>query len=710
MDPAKQNLFNRIRIQKDLESISGAALSRTPQFAEAVIAIADLAADDQEFIYHWARVISVSNDELAAHFISKVPQAFARLNRGAVEEWIIVVMDAFDKRGLGFAIEAVETVDAFAEQFLAGQTDCRIDEVQRFLQQFIKGLGGRALQIAHSGENYTDTEHIYLQERLEVYPESELNGVLYKALCVFLWAQNRYGTWQYHALEEAIHTLEAEREWPVYQRLEALRLEAKIALELPGIARAMTRLCDALGGEDPCWEVWRRGAAALQDPGATARDALHLVVNFRDLDLPRMKPYHASMYPGRVREVMFSRIPEEKTKLQKALGELREQLDSGSQDEENIAAPTPGEKPPSQFELQHDGDQIQLSFGDQVIPTSDQLHDLLESILQDLGGLEDSYLEQEGPSAPYPENHSGRTESDAGDDDANDTPTFMYPEWDYTRQRFREDFCTLREQDIEADDEAFVIKTREKYRGLSKSIHRAFEAILTETRKQRRQQHGDDVDIDALVESHADRRNGLERDERLYSHLRQTSRSVAVMFMVDMSGSTKGWVNDAERESLILLCEALETLGDDYAIYGFSGRTHKRCEVYRVKRFTEKYGAVVRCRIAAMTPKTYTRMGAPIRHLGALLAEVPARNRLLITISDGKPEDYGSYRGRYGVEDTRHALLEIKQNGINAFCITIDKEARNYLPHMYGPANFAVIDDVQKLPHKVADIYRRLTT
>ena len=182
------------------------------------------------------------------------------------------------------------------------------------------------------------------------------------------------------------------------------------------------------------------------------------------------------------------------------------------------------------------------------------------------------------------------------------------------------------------------------------------------------------------------------------------------MFMVDMSGSTLGWVNNAERESLVLLCEALQLLGDRYAIFGFSGRTNKRCEVYSIKEFNESYSEVVKQRISGIRPKAYTRMGVAIRHLGKLLQDTQARTKLLITLSDGRPEDYGGYKGQYGIEDTRHALLEMKQEGVHAFCITIDNEAQEYLPHMYGNANYAVIDEVEKLPLKVADIYRRLTT
>jgi nitric oxide reductase NorD protein len=181
--------------------------------------------------------------------------------------------------------------------------------------------------------------------------------------------------------------------------------------------------------------------------------------------------------------------------------------------------------------------------------------------------------------------------------------------------------------------------------------------------------------------------------------------------MVDMSGSTKGWVNEAEREALVMLAEALEILGDRYAIYGFSGMTRKRCEIYPVKRFDEAYSADVRARIAGITPQDYTRMGASIRHLTRQLTHIDARTRLLITLSDGKPDDYSDhYRGDYGIEDTRQALIEAHHAGVKPFCITIDHEARAYLPHMYGAANWTIVDDVSRLPLKVADIYRRITT
>jgi nitric oxide reductase NorD protein len=219
------------------------------------------------------------------------------------------------------------------------------------------------------------------------------------------------------------------------------------------------------------------------------------------------------------------------------------------------------------------------------------------------------------------------------------------------------------------------------------------------------------VDIDALVEALADARDGSEMSDRLFTRLHRAERNIAVAFMVDMSGSTRGWINEAEREALILLCEALELLGDRYAIYGFSGITRKRCELFRVKTFDEPYSDEVKARISGIRAQEYTRMGFAIRHLSELLKGVEARTKVLITLSDGRPDDYfDGYRGPYGIEDTRMALVETRRAGVHPFCITIDKEARDYLPHMYGAARYIILDDVRQLPMKVSDIYRRLTS
>ncbi len=269
----------------------------------------------------------------------------------------------------------------------------------------------------------------------------------------------------------------------------------------------------------------------------------------------------------------------------------------------------------------------------------------------------------------------------------------------------------LRELDVDPQPGSFVQRTLIRYAHHVNGLRRTFEALRGEDKRLKKEPVGDEVDIDALVEAHADARSGLEMTDRLFTRMDKVERNIAVLFMVDMSGSTKGWVNDAQRESLILLCEALEHLGDRYAIYGFSGMTRKRCEVYRIKRFADPYDEEVRGRVAGIRARDYTRMGVAIRHLCGLLNQMEAKTRILVTLSDGKPDDYGGeYRGEYGIEDTRRALIEAKRDGVHPFCITIDREAQEYLPHMYGPVAYTIVDAVEKLPYKVSEIYRRLTT
>ena len=226
----------------------------------------------------------------------------------------------------------------------------------------------------------------------------------------------------------------------------------------------------------------------------------------------------------------------------------------------------------------------------------------------------------------------------------------------------------------------------------------------------KRQREGDDIDFDALVESISDSRAGLPSSDRLFIRLKRDERDIAVIFLVDMSNSTAGWVNTSLKESLILMTEAMEVLGDRYGIYGFSGMRRSRCELFHVKHLSEPYGEEVKKRISSISPSEYTRMGPPIRHATSILQEVDAKVRLIITLSDGKPEDYDDYKGKYAIEDTRHALLEAKAADIHPFCITIDHHARDYMQHMYGPANYIFIDNVRKLPLRIPEIYRVLTS
>src|SRR5574340_1173993 len=321
---------------------------------------------------------------------------------------------------------------------------------------------------------------------------------------------------------------------------------------------------------------------------------------------------------------------------------------------------------------------LELTLDSAPIAPPEDVRQLLTSIQLDLGEIPPEYLVAAGPGEYDPRLYEEKT---ADPDEVwqgtyHEEGASLYPEWDYGRQHYRKNWCVMREKDVLPVHDGFRAATLEKYSGLVKHLRKTFEAMRDENRLLKRQAYGDNVDIDALVEALADAHDGSEMSERLFMRMHRTERNIAVMFMVDMSGSTRGWINDAERESLVLLCETLETLGDRYAIYGFSGTTRKRCELFRIKRFDEPYGEEVQARISGIRPQEYTRMGFALRHMTKLLNRVEAKTRVLVTLSDGRPDDYFDvYRGQYGIEDTRMALLEAARTGIHPFCITLDRRS-----------------------------------
>jgi nitric oxide reductase NorD protein len=234
--------------------------------------------------------------------------------------------------------------------------------------------------------------------------------------------------------------------------------------------------------------------------------------------------------------------------------------------------------------------------------------------------------------------------------------------------------------------------------------------LRTQHRFVRRRRDGDDIDLDALIDNIGDCRAGLSVSDRLFIQLLRNDREISAMFLVDMSNSTEGWVGVAIKEALVLLAEALEVSQDRYGIYGFSGMRRSRCELYHIKHPEEDYDDVVQRRIAGIKPMEYTRMGPPIRHLTNELLKQQSKVRLLVVLSDGKPEDYDDYKGQYAIEDTRKALLEARGAGIYPFCITIDRAAHEYLTHMFGAGNYVFIQDIFALPARMTEMYRLLTS
>ena len=701
-------------IEERLEEILDAVLSSRRTATEPARTLAKRHRPEQDFIFYWLGVIIRTNSEMGFQFVSHASRAFELMDFEGVEAWIIDAMDIYDRHGLYPGSEAFANVHLFAAEYALRPRRVDLEEINGVLDRYVCGLSGRNLHLQKGDDTFTDTETLFLPPEITQYNSSQQNFLLYKATATHLWAQTRYGTFKRKAPGDALLSEKLNRfsdpkqARALFSRLEAHRIDACVRRDFPGITRDLQTLALNTNTADSNPDL-QQAMVALEASGTTVEDTLQWVAQSlgQNVVVPEPLPWQGVLKLEQAEAVLTMRIEHEREMLIARLSDMLDELADESDEEDK-----------QRFQLhdpqnQDSDEAVMLDLDGEAIKSTPEVAELLASILQDFDHIPPEYLAAAGASRAdasqfvSPPDSNSTPNRSSGSTDA--STAMHYPEWDFRRRHYRKNWCTLREIEMHPSPEPFVEQTLARHRGLVVDLRRTFEALRDGNKRLRHQNSGDNIDLDALITAHADAAAGHEMSDHLFTQHRRIDRDIAVMFMVDVSGSTKGWINDAERESLVLLCEALEILGDRYAIYGFSGMTRKRCELYRIKRFDDDYGADVRARISGIKPQDYTRMGVIIRHLTRLLNKVEARTRLLITLSDGKPDDYDGYRGEYGIEDTRQALLEAKHTGVHPFCITIDHRGHDYLPHMYGAVNYTVIEDVRQLPVRVSDIYRRLT-
>ena len=660
----------------------------------------------QDFLLNLINRVADTNIELAYQLACGSVYALCEMDESMVEEWAMTAADNYDRKGLFPAMSVIRDLDNFINTAHERAHGSLLEEEIGVLLPFLHGLSGRKLKLDAAETSYTDTETIYLPPVMALFSDEKENFLLYKSTTAHHWAQIQFGTFR-----TDLSQLD-EDQLVKFTSLETIRLDACIRNELPGLHRQMQSLQNKFEATTAS-SYDKEIINILSASDANVQTTVNLLNKVTHEQCPSSCVYQGIIDPVAVATTMSKRIEREKAFFRVALSDMARDLSRAEEKDET------DEQAPTKFSLRKNDEAernpgsgvIQLEFEGDLAAPPQHVKELMSSIIVDFGDIPPEYLVAAGPGE-YDLSVYDRSISpdDVWKGTYHEEGAQLYNEWNFKRQHYHKNWCVLREIDVQPLYDSFVEDTLEKYSGLLKSLRSTFEYLRGEDKLLKKQPHGDDIDIDALVEAYADVESGMEMTNQLFTKMHKEERNVAVIFMVDMSGSTKGWINRAERESLILLAEVLEILQDRYAIYGFSGMTRKRCELFRIKAFDDEYNAETRARISNIQPQDYTRMGVFIRHVIRHFSEVEASTKLLITLSDGKPDDYDTYRGEYGVEDTRQALFEARREGIHSFCITIDEEARDYLPHMYGAANYAVIDNVASLPMKVSEIYRRLTT
>jgi nitric oxide reductase NorD protein len=287
----------------------------------------------------------------------------------------------------------------------------------------------------------------------------------------------------------------------------------------------------------------------------------------------------------------------------------------------------------------------------------------------------------------------------------------LYPEWDYRKASYLPDHCRV--LPVEAPETGEDWAPDDSTRRLIRQVRRRFEALRPRHELLRAQPDGHDLDLDAVVRSRCDLRAGSGGSDRVHVAMRPQGHDLAVSLLVDVSLSTDAWVDgyrvlDVEKQALLVLAHGLSACGDHHSILTFTSRRRSWVRLETVKAFGEPMGVAVERRIGALKPGYYTRIGAAVRHAAAELVRQPQRKKLLLVLTDGKPNDVDHYEGRFAVEDTRKAVREARRLGVAVFGVTIDATAQTYFPTLFGRGGYAIVGNIRRLPAALPTIYRQL--
>ena len=380
-----------------------------------------------------------------------------------------------------------------------------------------------------------------------------------------------------------------------------------------------------------------------------------------------------------------------------------------------------------------------------------------EEVAQSASTFANNMMKEAGVTAPPPNATFGQgplvhVDDEDGPLEATEPNTHVYDEWDFRADDYRSRWCMVRERPMSEGDINFWYQTLQQDAGLVSQIRRQFELAVPESmRKIRPLTDGEDYDFDATIEFILDVRSGSVPSDKIYWRRNKIERDVAVVFLLDMSASTAEAIDEArrttddwdapsdpveymlwlrtrrgegarrtpkriidlEKESVVLIVQALEALGDQYGIYGFSGYGRENVEFYSIKDIQENLTDAVRRRVDKIAPLHATRMGPAIRHCTTKLANVAAKTKILFLISDGRPQDRGYSREgvekEYAVHDTHMALVEARSHEITPFALTVDKAGHDYLKTMCGDMGYEVLFEIQALPQRIPELYKRLT-
>ncbi len=287
-----------------------------------------------------------------------------------------------------------------------------------------------------------------------------------------------------------------------------------------------------------------------------------------------------------------------------------------------------------------------------------------------------------------------------------------YDEWNYQERTYRKDHCKVYPKLIAPSYSSYYRETLEKNKGLLIGLRKLLVSMHNKLEQQKRQAQGEEFDLDAVINMFTDIQSGHSPSEKIYLSKRKKQKDISITLLMDISLSSDSYTDgyrvlDVEKESAILFGEILNEFNIDFEVAGFYSKTRNFCTYITLKGFDESWEKG-KHKIGAVKASGYTRIGPALRHAGAMLAERPSSNKWLLILSDGKPNDYDKYEGKYGVADVKQALLELKKMHIHTHALAIEKQAKYYLPQMFGVSNYQVMPNPNSLLKALVLLFEKI--
>lgn len=287
-----------------------------------------------------------------------------------------------------------------------------------------------------------------------------------------------------------------------------------------------------------------------------------------------------------------------------------------------------------------------------------------------------------------------------------------YDEWDYSKRSYKPDFCKVYPKNQIETDIGYYKKTLNENASTLIGLRKMLTSVNNKYQQQRRQVQGEEFDLDMITDLFTDVHSGHTPSDKIYVSKRKKEKDLSILLLLDVSLSSDGYaagnkVIDVEKQVSIIFGEILDEFGVDFSIQCFYSKTRNYSTYITLKGFEDDWNTS-KFKIGAVSPCGYTRIGAALRHSGMLMDQRNTKNKWVILISDGKPNDYDKYEGKYGINDVKQALRELNQRQINSYALAIEAQAKYYLPQMFGQNHYQILTTPVELLQSLVQLYEKI--